>query len=214
MAGHDNYPQGVMGLVAGRLADEFNRPVILVRIGSETCRGSGRSIPQFDLMAALQQCQDILSDFGGHTKAAGFVVPVGNLPQLQQRLLDIAESQLAGLDLRPHIDIDAEVTLTALAGETFQKMQQLAPFGCGNPIPTFLSRDVEVIQQQQVGNQGDHLRIKLRQKDMVWDAIAFRMGARTEELGTLIDIVYTLELDRWNGNERLRLNLLDFAKSG
>jgi single-stranded-DNA-specific exonuclease len=214
MAGHDNYPQGVMGLVAGRLADEFNRPVVLVRIGSETCRGSGRSIPQFNLMAALQQCQDILSDFGGHTKAAGFVVPVGNLPQLQQRLSDIAESQLAGLDLRPHIDIDAEVTLTALAGETFQKIQQLAPFGCGNPIPTFLSRDVEVIQQQQVGNQGDHLRIKLRQKSMVWDAIAFRMGSRTEELGALIDIVYTLELDRWNGNERLRLNLLDFAKSG
>ncbi|MBM3167081.1 MAG: single-stranded-DNA-specific exonuclease RecJ [Chloroflexi bacterium] len=212
MAGHDDYPQGVMGLVAGRLADEFNRPVVLVRIGSETCRGSGRSIPQFDLMAALQQCQDILSDFGGHTKAAGFVVSVSNLPQLQQRLADIAESQLAGLDLRPHINIDAEVPLTALAGDTFQKIQQLAPFGCGNPIPTFLSRDVEVIQQQQVGEQGDHLRLKLRQKDMLWDAIAFKMGSRTEELGTLIDIVYTLQIDRWNGNERLRLNLLDFAR--
>jgi len=114
LAGHDNYPQGVMGLVAGRLAEEFNRPVVLVRIGPEACRGSGRSIPQFDLIAALHQCQDILSDFGGHAKAAGFEVPVGNLPQLQQRLQDIAESKLAGLDLRPHIDIDAEVTLAVI----------------------------------------------------------------------------------------------------
>ena len=214
MAGHDNYPQGVMGLVAGRLADEFNRPVVLVRIGSETCRGSCRSIPQFDLMVALRQCQDILSDFGGHTKAAGFVVSVGNLPQLQQRLLDIAENRLAGLDLRPHIDVDAEVPLTALTGETFQKIQQLAPFGCGNPIPTFLSRDVEVIQQQQVGNQGDHMRLKLRQKGMFWDAIGFKMGSRAEGIAPLVDIVYTLEVDQWNGNERLRLNLADFAPSG
>jgi len=106
------------------------------------------------------------------------------------------------------------VPLTALTGETFQKIQQLAPFGCGNPIPTFLSRDVEVIQQQQVGNQGDHMRLKLRQKGMFWDAIGFKMGSRAEGIAPLVDIVYTLEVDQWNGNERLRLNLADFAPSG
>jgi single-stranded-DNA-specific exonuclease len=211
LAEHDNYPQGVMGLVAGRLSEEFNRPVLLIRIGTETCRGSGRSIPQFDLMAALQQCQDILSDFGGHPKAAGFVLPIDNLPQFKQRLQDIAETKLAGLDLRPHIDIDAEVTLTSLAGETFNTIQKLAPFGNGNPIPTFLSRDVEVVQQQQVGSHKDHLRLKLRQKGMLWDAIAFNMGNRINEIAQLLNIVYTLEMDSWNGNERLRLNIIDFV---
>lgn len=211
LAGDKDYPAGVMGLVASRLTGEFYRPVILLSLGPEVCRGSGRSIPEFDLMAALGNCQDILSDFGGHIKAAGFSLPTSNLPQLQQRLLNIAQDQLADLDLRPHMDIDAEVPLSTFAQGTFEKIQQLAPFGYGNPLPTFVSRSVEVVHQRQIGSQSEHLKLKLRQQGIVWDAIGFGAGSFTQEITPHLDIVYNLNLDRWNGQERLRLNLLDFA---
>ncbi|GAI20157.1 unnamed protein product, partial [marine sediment metagenome] len=133
IAGDEDYPQGVMGIVAGRLSEEFYRPVIIFRSGPVTCRGSGRSISEFNLMAALEDCHDLLSKFGGHIKAAGFTVPTRNLARFQQRLFNLAQDQLAGLDLRPHIDIDAQVPLSIFAGEAFKKIQQLAPFGYGNP---------------------------------------------------------------------------------
>ena len=211
MAGDEDYPPGVMGLVAGRLAEEFCRPVVLFRLGPETCRGSGRSIPEFDLMAALEDCQDLLTNFGGHTKAAGFTLPRNNLAQLQQRLFNLAQDQLAGLDLRPHMDIDAEVPLSTLAQGTFNKIQQLAPFGQGNPLPTFVSRQVEVIDRQQVGSESEHLRLKLKQQAVVWDAIGFRLGNLVQEITPRLDIAYNLDLDRWKGVERLQLKLLDFA---
>ncbi len=99
IAGDEDYPQGVMGLVAGRLSEEFYRPVIIFRSGPETCSGSGRSISEFNLMAALEDCHDLLSKFGGHTKAAGFTVPTRNLAQLQQRLFNLAQAQLAVLQI-------------------------------------------------------------------------------------------------------------------
>jgi single-stranded-DNA-specific exonuclease len=210
MAGDESYPTGVMGLVAGRLSEEFYRPVILFKFGPETCRGSGRSIPEFNLMAALKDCRDLLSNFGGHTKAAGFTVPTANLTQLQKRLLDLAQTQLAGLDLRPHIDIDAEVSLSVFAGETFKQIQRLAPFGSGNPLPTFVSRHVEIVDQRPIGNQGEHLGLKLKQEDTVWDAIGFRLGSRAQEITAYLDIAYNIDIDRWNGGEKLRLKLLDF----
>jgi len=211
MTGDESYPTGVMGLVAGRLSEEFYRPVILFKFGPETCRGSGRSIPEFNLMAALKDCRDLLTNFGGHTKAAGFTVPTANLTQLQKRLLNLAQTQLAGLDLRPHIDIDAEVPLSIFAGETFKQIQRLAPFGSGNPLPAFVSRHVEIVDQRQIGSQCEHLGLKLKQEGIVWNAIGFRFGNRAQETAAYLDIAYNLDIDRWNGGERLRLKLLDFA---
>jgi len=210
MTGDEDYPAGVMGLVAGKLSEEFYRPVILFRFGAETCRGSGRSIPEFDLMAALKECRDLLSNFGGHTKAAGFTVPTTNLPQFQKRLLNLAEAQLAGVDLRPHIDIDAEVPLSVFTGETFKEIQRLAPFGAGNPVPSFVSRHVEIVDQRSIGSRGEHLGLKIKQGGTIWDVIGFRFGKRAQEITTPLDIAYNLNVDRWNGGERLRLKLLDF----
>jgi single-stranded-DNA-specific exonuclease len=211
MTGAEEYAAGVMGLVAGRLSEEFYRPVILFKFGPETCRGSGRSIPEFDLMSALASCSDLLSNFGGHTKAAGFTVPTCNLQPLQEQLLNLARARLAGLDLRPHIDIDAEVALSSLTGETIQQIQRLAPFGSGNPIPAFVSRGVEITDIRQIGSRNEHLALKLRQEGTVWDAIGFRFGSRIQEVTGFLDIAFNLDVDRWNGADRLRLKLLDFA---
>jgi single-stranded-DNA-specific exonuclease len=164
-------------------------------------------------MAALANCRNLLSNFGGHTKAAGFTVPTNNLPQLQQQLLALAEAQLAGLDLRPHIDIDAEVPLSLLNGETFKQIQRLAPFGSGNPLPAFVSRHVEMIDQRYIGSRNEHLGFKLKQEGTIWDAIGFRFGGRAQEITAFLDIAYNLDIDRWNGGQKLRLKLLDFASA-
>jgi len=211
MVGSADYPAGIAGLVASRLADEFYRPSVVVRVGSRTSSASCRSVPEFNIIQALNQCGDLFSQFGGHAQAAGFIIPTGKLPQLQQRLSEMATAQLADVDLRPRVDIDAEVALPDLAGDTFRLIQQLAPFGQANPAPIFLSRRVDVVDRRTMGNDNGHIRLTLGQGDTRWDAVGFGMGDSLADMASSLDIVYNLELDRWGGEERLRLNLLDFA---
>jgi single-stranded-DNA-specific exonuclease len=211
VAADKDYPLGIAGLIAGRLTEEFYRPAIVIRTGETVSSGSGRSIPEFNIIKALTECRELLSHFGGHSQAAGFTLPTKNLPQLQEHLAQMAKEQLAEADLRPRLDIDAEVELPILSGDTFKTIQQLAPFGRGNPSPTFLSHRAEVINCRTMGNGAEHLRLKLRQGGTVWDGVGFRLGAYREEVSPRLDIVYNLEIDRWEGKERLRLNLVDFA---
>jgi len=213
VAGDKDYPIGIVGLIAGRLSEEFYRPAIVIRTGEQVSSGSCRSIPEFNIILALNQCSSLLSHFGGHSQAAGFTLPTKNLARLTRYLSQLATTQLAEADLRPQLDIDAEVTLPDLGGDTFQTTRQLAPFGRGNPMPTFVSRRVEVINCRTMGNNSDHLRVKLRQDDSVWDGVGFRLGNYLAEVSSPLDIVYNLEVDRWGGEEKLRLNILDLGPS-
>ena len=213
VAGDKDYHIGIAGLVASRLADEFYRPAIVVKTGEKISSGSCRSIPEFNIIAALNQCKHLLSRFGGHSQAAGFTLPTKNLTRLEQQLSQLATDQLVGVDLRSCIDIDALVALPDLGGDTFQITQLLAPFGRGNPLPTFLSRGVEVIDCRITGNGREHLRLRLKQGGTVWDGVGFRLGDYLAEVSSFLDIVYNLEIDRWGGKETLRLNILDFAAS-
>ena len=213
VASDRDYPAGIAGLAANRLSEEFRRPSVVIRIGEKSSSGSCRSIPEFNIMSALTHCSSLLTQFGGHSQAAGFILPTKNLPRLLEVLSELATAQLAGMDLRPQLDIDTEVELPELGGDTFQIIQQLAPFGRGNPQPAFLSRGVEVVDCRPMGSEGEHLRVKLKQKNMVWDGVAFRSGNYLAEVSSTLDIVYNLELDRWGGGGRLRLNILDFAKA-
>jgi single-stranded-DNA-specific exonuclease len=214
LASDGDYFLGIAGLVASRLTEEFYRPAVVVRTGEKVSSGSCRSIPEFNIIAALTESRHLLSQFGGHSQAAGFTLPTRNLPQLEERLLDLATEQLKGVDLRSAIDIDAQVALPDLGGDTFQITQQLAPFGRGNPLPTYLSRRVEVTDCRTMGNGGEHLRFKLTQGDSRWDGVAFRMGNYLTDVAPVLDIVYNLEVDRWRGKETLRLNIMDFAPAG
>jgi single-stranded-DNA-specific exonuclease len=214
VAADDDYPPGIAGLIAGRLAEEFYRPAIVVHTGETVSGGSGRSVPEFNIIEALTECRELLSHFGGHSQAAGFTLPTENLPRFRERLSRLAAEKLAGADLRPQLDIDAEVALRDLSGDTFSTIQQLAPFGRGNPSPTFLSRGTEVIECRTMGNGAQHLRLKLKQGGSVWDGVAFRLGCYLAEICPRLDIVYNLEIDRWGGREKLRLNIVDFAPYG
>jgi single-stranded-DNA-specific exonuclease len=214
IAADSEYPVGIAGLVAGRLTEEFYRPALVIRTGEKISSGSCRSIPEFNIIAALTQCSHLLSHFGGHSQAAGFTLPTRNLPRLEQYLSQQAEKQLAGVDLHPQLDIDAEVTLPELSGDTFSAIQKLSPFGRGNPAPTFLSRRVEIVDYRTMGNGAQHLRLKLKQGGTVWDGVGFGLGCYLAEISPHLDIAYNLEIDRWQGKEKLRLNILDFVPSG
>jgi len=214
MAGDSDYPGGIIGLIAGRLSEEFYRPAVVAKIGEKVSSGSCRSIPEFNITLALNQCSGLLTQFGGHSQAAGFTLLTKNLARLEQRLSQLAAIQLEGVDLRPRLDIDAEVSFTDLGGDTFQATQQLAPFGCGNPLPTFLSRGVEIVECRAMGMNGEHLRLRLKQGSVVWDGVGFRLGKYLAELSSPLDIIHNLEIDRWGGKDNLRLNILDFAPAG
>ncbi|MDD5287852.1 MAG: single-stranded-DNA-specific exonuclease RecJ [Dehalococcoidales bacterium] len=209
----DDFSAGISGLVANRLTDEFYRPTVVIRAGKKISTGSCRSIPEFNIIDALTQCRDLFVEYGGHKGAAGFMILTHNLDHLYERLMKLAETRLAGVDLRPKIDIDAEVSLRDLAGNAYRAIQQLAPFGQANPQPVLLSRKVRVVSHRTMGNNSGHLRLKLEQDGMVWDAVAFGFGSNQAELSEPLDIVYNLELDQWNNKSTLRLNLLDFAKA-
>jgi single-stranded-DNA-specific exonuclease len=209
----ESYSVGVIGPVAGKLADEFYKPAIIISLSSELCQGSCRSIPEFDMASALAQCHDLLTTFGGHPMAAGFTVLRQNLAQLEERLMSIATERLGHLDLHPELVVDAELPLSAFTGETFKLMQRLSPFGRSNPQPSFLTRRVEVIECRNLGNNSEWLRLKLKQGDATWQAVCFKSRIRRHEIPSFIDIVYNLQASRWNGEDVLGLSLRDFAPS-
>jgi single-stranded-DNA-specific exonuclease len=210
IAGDPDFPAGIIGLVAGRLMEEYYKPVIVIRTGDRYCGGSSRSIPEFNMIEALNKCSHLLTRFGGHSRAAGLSLYTSNLPQLKRALLEIAAEELEGVDLRPKIDIDAETTLPDLGGDTYPTIQKMAPFGQGNSVPTFLTRGVEVVSSSTMGSDNSHLRMKVKQGAMLFDTVGFGLGTYIHELLNPIDIVYNLEMDHWNGQSKLRLNVLDF----
>ncbi len=213
LASDNDFPVGICGLVAGRLAEEFYRPTVIIKTDEQVSSGSCRSIPEFNIIQALTQCSSLFSHFGGHAQAAGFTMPTANLPRLQEALSEIATTQLDGVDLRPRLDIDAEVVLSRLGGDTFPAMQKLEPFGVGNPAPTFLSHRVEIADCRTMGAKGEHLRLKLKQNGTTWAGVGFSLGSYLAEVASPLDIVYNLEVDHWGGAETLRLNILDFGPS-
>ncbi|MFO8009491.1 MAG: single-stranded-DNA-specific exonuclease RecJ [Dehalococcoidia bacterium] len=209
----ETFHAGVNGVVAGKLTDKYYRPAIIIEVGEKEGHGSGRSVPEFNMIAALRQCSDLFNQFGGHEQAAGFSVPNANIGVLKERLLEIARRELGGLELQPTLIIDAETRLTALRQGALNLVRKLEPCGKNNLTPTFLSRGVKVLETRRVGNDGVHLKFKLEDRGTIWDAIGFGLNHLNEDNPPLIDIVYNLKLNRWQGKDNLQLEILDFAPS-
>jgi single-stranded-DNA-specific exonuclease len=204
---------GIVGLVAGRLCDEFNRPAIVLERGETVSRGSARSTPQFNVIEAISECHDLLLRYGGHKQAAGFSIETAKLPEFAARLQQMGEERLRPEALMPHLDIDVEITLDMLHS-AHQDALKLAPFGSENPAPVFLTRDLELREVKPMGNEGKHARLKLfdAERGRQTEAVVFNEGLRAVELnGTkYINIVYTIEQNDWQGVRSLRPRLLDF----
>ncbi len=201
------FPEGIVGLIASRLSEEFYRPAVAVHQGAEESRGSARSVSEFSIVGALDECKDLLVRHGGHAMAAGFTVRNENLPELESRLREIATRALATLELAPTLNVDAEAPLTEMNWTTQKAFEQLAPFGYGNREPIFVSRNVIVREARIVG--AEHLKLTLTDGKSFWDAIAFRQGSWMGNLPQRIDVAYQLEARVWNGEARLQLNVKD-----
>jgi len=204
---------GVVGLVAGRLVERYYRPAVVVEEGDEECRGSARSIEEFDISRALDELSHLLVRHGGHSRAAGFTVETAELSTFERELRAIAERELGDLgDLRPTLYVDAEVELDEINWGLLEQFARLEPTGHDNPAPLLLSRGVRVREARAVGG-GKHLKLIVDSgpSSPVLDGIAFRAGEMAHALaeGSLIDIVYELQANEWQGRQRLQLNVSD-----
>ncbi|MFV9502997.1 MAG: single-stranded-DNA-specific exonuclease RecJ [Oscillochloridaceae bacterium umkhey_bin13] len=213
---HEQFPAGVVGLVAGRLVDEWARPVLMIERGPSLSRGSGRSIPGFSMIDALTSCAELFVRFGGHAAAAGFTLASDQIPELERRLLAVAEQQLADDLLQPRLQLDAEIDLNALGWDLNTELERLEPFGQANPMPTLMSPNVEVVEARPRGAEGQHLQLWLRHNGgPLYEAIAFRLGHLAEAVRRYprLDIAYTFDDDEWNGTRRLQLKVKDFRRA-
>jgi single-stranded-DNA-specific exonuclease len=213
MAASPRFLPGIVGLAASRLTEAYYRPTVVVERGEEESRGSCRSIPEFDITAALDQCSDLLIRHGGHRAAAGFTVSTHKLDVLARRLKAIAADQLAGVDLRPLLKIEVELPLEEVDWAVHALLQKMEPCGMENPQPVLLSRGIEVRDRRPMGSEQRHLRLGLRDgRGVFWDAVFFRHGHLAADLPDRVDLAYTLDANVWNGQKRLQLNVQDLRE--
>lgn len=201
---------GVIGIVASRIAREYNRPTILLSVCEGSCKGSGRSIPGFDLHAALVQCRDWLDSFGGHRHAAGVSLPEERLPKFRECVERAVSASLTPEDLVPEIEVDALVTLDDCDFELVNLMKKMRPFGAGNPEPVLGTTSLKLIAAKSVGN--GHLKMTVAQGERAMDAIGFGMAGALAELrggSGLVSAAYVLEENTWRGVTDLQLRLKD-----
>jgi single-stranded-DNA-specific exonuclease len=208
------FAPGIAGLVSSRITEEFYRPSLVIALDEKQSKGSGRSIAAFHITKALDECQGLLVRHGGHALAAGFTVLNENIDALRSLMLDIAARDLEAADLVPTLKIDLELPLTQANQETMALVDDLQPYGIGNPRPTFLSRSVQVRGCRLVGS-GDRTGLKLVISDgaSVWDAIAFGQSTPPEQVPRYIDLVYSMQARVWNGSLRTELVVKDWRPS-
>jgi len=182
------FEPGIVGLVAGRLCEEFYRPAVVLEQGEGESRGSCRSIPEFNIIQALDRCADLLVRHGGHAQAAGFTVPNENIPLLRERLRALAEKALDEVDLRPTLEIDAEVPFEDLTMSLADDLRRLEPTGAKNGAPVFVTRGLRVDKMRRVGREDKHLWLRFTdgQRNHTIDAIAFKQGAWNEHMPPVI----------------------------
>ena len=214
-AAHEEFNPGVVGLAASRLTEVHYRPAIVAAKNAEETRGSCRSIPEFHITDALDQCKDLLVRHGGHAAAAGFTVKNQNLPELVFRLKQIAKEQLGTRDLRQTLMADMEVPLFELNFDVLKHLMFLEPTGYGNPEAVFVSRNIKVKAARTVGSDGKHLKLTLEdERGAAVDAIGFRLGHLKSDLPPYIDVLYRFEANEFNGRRTLQLNLKDVKPAG
>ena len=210
---HPDFNPGVVGLAASRMVETYYRPTVVGQVSTETTRCSCRSIPEFHITEALDQCRDLLVRHGGHAAAAGFTVMNSNLDELKRRLKELARQKLQGRDLRHTLTADIEVPLSDLRPGLLNQLESLQPTGYGNPEAVFVSRNVRVTNVRTVGAENRHLKLALTDGTVTFDAIGFRLGHLKADMPLRVDIVYTFEINEFNGRTSLQLNLKDVHPS-
>ena len=211
--GEDNWHHGVIGIVASKITEMYFKPTILICFEGQNGKGSGRSIPGFDLHNALCKTSEYLEKYGGHEMAVGLSLKKENFENFKNKFQKIA-SQSSIEEIIPIIKVDAEINLNDLQINKIKELKMLEPFGEGNKLPIFLYRNLKIDSIRAL-SEGKHLKLTLKDENKVIQAIGFNMGHLSNEylIGDKVDVVGTLEINEYNGYENIQINLKDIMKS-
>ncbi len=203
----EGWHQGVVGIVASRIAEAFYRPAFVISIEGGVARGSARSIPSVDIYKALTGCKEFLSGFGGHKQAAGLQLESKDISSFEECINRIVNEIHAGKDFIPSLEVDAVVDFSDINFNLTREISMLEPFGFGNSEPLLGSKRLEVLYPRIV--KDNHLKMKLRQKNQSIDAIGFDMAVFFDRLegSTTVDAVFAPFVNEWEGSRCLQLNL-------
>jgi len=206
----DKWHQGVIGIVASKLVEEFYRPTVLIAMNDGVGKGSGRSIPAFHLYKGLERCSQWLEGFGGHKFAAGLTIKREMLGPFKAGLESLIMESLKPEDFVPSLKIEGELGLKELDWKLYEELSSLSPFGSGNPEPVLKVSGAEVLYPKVVGK--NHVRMNLKQDNVIIGSIGFNMGDIYQSLAmgrVTVDAAFCLEMNEWQGEKRLQLNVKD-----
>jgi single-stranded-DNA-specific exonuclease len=215
VVGGEGWHRGVIGIVASKLVDAFHRPAIVLSVDGDSAHGSCRSIPRFDMLAALERCAHLFLRFGGHKQAAGLAMEAGRIKELRLAINAVADETLGPDDLMPRLRIDGDLTFRGITGGVAAGVAALAPFGAGNPRPVFAARGVEIIDGPRKLKER-HLKMGLKQEGRIFRAIAWRAAERHDFLAehkTALDVAFSLDQNQYNGETYVELTLADLRSS-
>ena len=211
--GGENWHHGVIGIVSSKITELYFKPSILLCYEDELAKGSGRSIPGFDLHDALMKCQNTIEKFGGHAMAIGITIRRERVEEFREAFEQVAKE--AKIDeIIPIINIDAKINLSEINKETVASLKQLEPFGEGNKTPIFVFRNLKIDSIRAL-SEGKHIKMTLKEENTIINAIGFNLGYLSDEyrIGDKIDVVGTLEINSFNGVDNLQINIKDVMKS-
>lgn len=211
--GGKGWHHGVIGIVSSKVTDKYYKPSILLSFEDNIAKGSGRSVPGFDLYEGLAKCEDVLEKYGGHSMAVGLTLKKENLENFKERFEQIAKEKNIK-ELVPIIYIDDELKLKDINMDLVKSISILEPFGEANKVPLFLIRNLKIDSIRAL-SEGRHLKLTLRDENFVINAIGFELGYLAEEyrIGDRIDVVGTLEINSFNGFSSIQINMKDIRKS-
>jgi single-stranded-DNA-specific exonuclease len=207
----EGWHQGVIGIVASRLVEKYHLPTIMIAIDNGEGKGSARSIPGFHLCDALKECEDLLLRYGGHKYAAGLTINPANIEKFRERMKEVSQRMLTDDDLVAKLYIDSEIELSQINDRLLDVLETFSPFGPQNMRPVFLTRNCEILGQPYCVGK-NHLKMKVRKGDAVFDVIGFGFGDWVRNLsgrGNLVDLVYVVEYNSWNDSTHIQLRLKD-----
>lgn len=215
LAAGKDWPKGIVGLVAGKLAEEFGKPVFVMAQEEEFATGSARSIPGLNVVDALIHCQDMMVKFGGHAAAAGYTLRCIDIERFHKALLDYADKNIDDENLERFIEIDAEATPEDISLQTLELLESFEPFGVDNFRPKFLLSNIQIKDMNPVGKDSKHLQMTLQNQNRYFKSIAFNFGRAVEQYkpGENVDLIFEFLADTWNGNKNVKLRLIDFRKA-
>lgn len=213
VVGSENWFHGVIGIVASKITDTYYKPSILVCFDGENGKGSGRSIDGFDLHEALNATAENLQKYGGHEMAIGLSVEKSKFEDFKKDIIKYANEKITE-EYVPVIKIDSEINIREATGKIIEELKLLEPYGESNLPPMFMYKNIKVDSIRTLSND-KHLKLNVKEGNIVFDAIAFNMGDKKDSIrmGDKVDILFHLEINRFNGRETIQLNVKDIKKS-